>query len=365
LDLLVGWLEGSHGKYLDPYREKAVLLATIYEPYCIWGVPDYVPASSVNSVLDLRNPDVEKIMKKKIQGINAGAGISRFSLEMIQKYDLGTLGYSFHNGTQEECFSTFENAVSASDWIVVPLWHPQFLHYKYNIRALEDPLKLLRGKDKATIILHSDSLRKFDSTAINILKRIYLGNTAVSMLDYYVSRGGRSYKDAACRWMQEHKEIVDSWFNTPQDRLKSLGITIPSAPHGVANYEGWIKTKTDIVMTSLQLPWINEKLAYSGRCGDNLGKEEGYHCARICALNAISQLSEAAEGDLSRIRILRVDGCVQCTLEFKDTPYVLNGASDLFKQVFGVFGTHTRTALQHLSTPLNSPVLIAVWAELR
>jgi glycine betaine/proline transport system substrate-binding protein len=52
-------------------------------------------------------------MAKTIQGINPGAGISRFSQEMIVAYGLDKEGYSFRPGTQQECFSAFEDAFKA------------------------------------------------------------------------------------------------------------------------------------------------------------------------------------------------------------------------------------------------------------
>jgi hypothetical protein len=117
-------------------------------------------------------------------------------------------------------------------------------------------------------------------------------------------------------------------------------------------------------MTSFQLPWRGDAVAYTGQLGAELTVEQGYDAARICALNGIAQLKDAA-GELSRVaRILRLEGHVGCTHGFAEIPQVLNGASELVNEVFGERGRHTRTALRHMVMPLNSPVMIGFWAEL-
>lgn len=149
---------------------------------------------------------------------------------------------------------------------------------------------------------------------------------------------------------------------TPEDRLTKLGLAIPAPPPAVGAYVPWTTTG-NLVMTSFQLPFRDGELAYTGRLGAELSFEEGYEAARICALNGIAQLAEAA-GGLARLRILRLEGHVGCTEEFDRVPQVLNGGSDLVNEVFDERGRHTRTALAHPIMPLRTPVMIGFWAEL-
>lgn len=151
--------------------------------------------------------------------------------------------------------------------------------------------------------------------------------------------------------------------NYTEERLKEFNIILPEAPKGVGNYASWIRAG-NIIYTSGQLPWRNGALAYKGRVGRDLTIEEGYDCARICSINAIAQLKEAVK-DLDKInRIIRIDGHVQTTETFERHSDVLDGASDLFNHVFGEKGFHTRSALGIYKTPLDSPVLIYVIAEI-
>jgi glycine betaine/proline transport system substrate-binding protein len=183
IDVLVSaWLPASHGEYLRPFEQEVRKVTVLYEPYCIWGVPDYVPAE-VAGVADLLKPDVAARMEKLIQGINPGAGISRFSKAIIEQYGLAAAGYHFETGTEQDCFGRFERAVAENRWVVIPLWHPQALHHRHNIRALEEPKGLLGGTDKATLIVRHDAEARIGAPALAELSRLTIGNTRMSALD--------------------------------------------------------------------------------------------------------------------------------------------------------------------------------------
>ena len=79
------------------------------------------------------------------------------------------------------------------------------------------------------------------------------------------------------------------------------------------------KTRTgNLVLTSFQLPWRDGDLAYTGLLGEALSAAEGYDAARICALNGIAQLKDAA-GELDRVtRVVRLEGHVGCSPDFTE-----------------------------------------------
>lgn len=149
---------------------------------------------------------------------------------------------------------------------------------------------------------------------------------------------------------------------TPEQKLAQLGITLPEPPAAVGAYVTWIRTG-NLVTTSGQLPWQNKVMQYPGRLGAEVTSIQGYQAARISAINALAQL-KAATGDLSRVvRIVRVEGYVHCTQDFRDHPKVLDGASDLFVEVFGERGMHVRIALGIYAMPLDAAIQLCVWAE--
>ncbi|MEH6832844.1 MAG: glycine betaine ABC transporter substrate-binding protein [Sulfitobacter sp.] len=184
VDLLASaWLPSSHDKYLNPLLDQIEKVTVLYEPYCIWGVPEYVPQADVATVSDLLREPALARMERLIQGINPGAGISRFSAEMIGAYGLDAAGYEFRPGDEVACFDRFEAAVAEGRWVVVPLWHPQFLHNRYNIRALKEPRGLLGIQDQATLIARNDAVDKIGPQAMAELRALYIGNTKLSALE--------------------------------------------------------------------------------------------------------------------------------------------------------------------------------------
>jgi enamine deaminase RidA (YjgF/YER057c/UK114 family) len=146
-------------------------------------------------------------------------------------------------------------------------------------------------------------------------------------------------------------------------RLKELGIELPAPPPAVAAYLPWVRSGP-LVFTSGQLPWCEGRMAFAGRLGAEFSVEEGHQAARLCAINALAQLRQAA-GSLDRVvRLIKVDGFVHCAPGFRGHPQVLNGASELFNHVFGPAGRHARVALGISDMPLNAAVQICVTAEL-
>jgi glycine betaine/proline transport system substrate-binding protein len=205
VDMLVSaWLPASHGGYLAPFEAATLKLGVLYEPYCIWGVPDYVPSDAVASVVDLVRPEIAARMSKLIRGINPGAGISRFSKAMIAAYGLDKAGYHFETGSESDCFDRFEAAVARMEWVVVPLWHPQYLHHSYRIRELAEPRGLLGGRDQATLIVSQDTAQRIAPQALVALTDLALGNQAVSDLDFMISKEAKSALEAADWWLAQH-----------------------------------------------------------------------------------------------------------------------------------------------------------------
>ena len=207
VDLLASaWLPSSHGIYKADVEQVMPLveLGLHYEPYAHWGVPDYVPQSAVNEISDLLKPDVLSKMQKKIQGINAGAGITRFSINMMKEYGLTSAGYEFLTGTEHDCFSAFENAVATQTWCVVPLWKPQFLHYKHTIRELKEPQGLLGVVDRAVLLLREDKQALFNQAQLNTLDKLRFSNEIIAELDYKVCKNLQPLDDLTRNWLNNN-----------------------------------------------------------------------------------------------------------------------------------------------------------------
>ena len=75
------------------------------------AIPTTAPME-ITSVVGLSKPEVATQFRKRIQGINPAAGISRFSHQMIIDYGLADLGFHFENGTVEDCTGAALDAVA-------------------------------------------------------------------------------------------------------------------------------------------------------------------------------------------------------------------------------------------------------------
>ena len=147
------------------------------------------------------------------------------------------------------------------------------------------------------------------------------------------------------------------------ERLKELGIEIPTPAAPVANYLGWVRTG-NLVFTAGQVTVKDGEFLYKGRVGAEVSVEDAAEAAKLCAINIIAQLKQACDGDLDRVkRIVKMVGFVNGVPAFTDHPKVINGASDFMVEVFGDKGNHARSAVGAGSLPLNIAVEIEAIAE--
>ena len=109
-------------------------------------------------------------------------------------------------------------------------------------------------------------------------------------------------------------DLLDT--QTPEERLRALGIELPPAAPAVGDYAPTLITG-NLLMMSGQLPWIAGDLKFKGKMGAELNIEQGYQAFRLSALNAIAQL-KAALGSLDRVKqIVRLEGTMGCAPGFQ------------------------------------------------
>lgn len=146
-------------------------------------------------------------------------------------------------------------------------------------------------------------------------------------------------------------------------KLKELNIQLPIAPSPVAKYV-LIKKVGNLLYTSGQDCRRDGELLYEGKLGKDLSVEEGYNAAKETAINCLAVLKQEL-GSLDRIKqIVKVLGFVNSTDSFIEQPAVINGASELFVEVFGEKGKHARSAISSNSLPFNIPVEIEMIVEI-
>ena len=145
------------------------------------------------------------------------------------------------------------------------------------------------------------------------------------------------------------------------DRLAELGIKLPEVVAPLAAYVPAVRTG-NLVYTAGQLPITAKQLVVTGKVGADVTPEVGKTLARVCALNALAAIHSLVGID-SVTRVVKVVGFVASAPGFNGQPGVINGASELFGEVFGDAGTHARSAVGVSELPLDAPVEVEVIVE--
>ena len=137
-----------------------------------------------------------------------------------------------------------------------------------------------------------------------------------------------------------------------EDKIKALGIELPEPPTPAGSYIPAVKTG-NLLFISGQIPMENGKVLFTGKVS-NENIETAQKSAKMCAINLLAQMKREL-GDLDKVtRIVRLSGFVNSDPEFYQHPKVINAASDLFFEIFGDKGKHSRIAMGVACLPLNS-----------
>ncbi len=149
------------------------------------------------------------------------------------------------------------------------------------------------------------------------------------------------------------------------ERLKKLRIELPVPSTPGANYVPFARSGKLLFLTGQLSQWNGER-RFIGKLGREFLVEDGQQAARLCALNLVAQARLALDGDLDRVsRCIRIAGYVNSVPEFSGQSQVINGASDLFVQVFGEAGRHTRMAIGVAALPYGVAVEVEAVLEIR
>jgi enamine deaminase RidA (YjgF/YER057c/UK114 family) len=160
-----------------------------------------------------------------------------------------------------------------------------------------------------------------------------------------------------------------------EQRLRERGIALPDQCTPRGNFLPW-RREGNLVLLAGQICEWNGAVPYTGPViGDGdpgpegrpfVSLAEGFKAARICALNLLFHLRDACDGDLDRVHsVMRLGGFVNCLSGFAQSPAVINGASDLFIDLFGDKGRHARTAVGVAGLPANASVEIDAIVAIR
>lgn len=222
LDLFAdSWLPHSQGLLWEPVKDRVIEVGQLYKgARYFWAVPCYLPSSEVTEIGDLADQDVALDMATQtIVGAPEAAGLTRWSREVIRAYQLDRAGWTYRSADVPTVIRTVEQRMCAGDWFVTPLWVPQYLDDVYEMRRLEDPLRVFPPADRASIVAYAESFAALPARTRETLGRIRFELAHVSAMDATVNLEGLSPREAARQWMDENEALVRTWLGRPQGSI--------------------------------------------------------------------------------------------------------------------------------------------------
>ncbi len=144
-------------------------------------------------------------------------------------------------------------------------------------------------------------------------------------------------------------------------RLEELGITLPAVTPPAGSYVGASKVG-NLLFVSGHGPDLGNGKYIRGKVGRDLTVDEAVEAARVTALCILATIDSVVGLDHVR-RIVKVLGMVNTAPGFNNTPLVINGASDLFIQIWGEDGRAARSAVGLAELPFDIAVEIELVAE--
>lgn len=151
--------------------------------------------------------------------------------------------------------------------------------------------------------------------------------------------------------------------NEREQKLEAMGYALDRINPEGDLIKGVLITGTTIYASG-QVPFDGPELISKGKVPSEVSPEAAQKAAELCAANVLRAVYRHL-GSLDKVaRIVRITGYVNADPDFTDAHLIINGASELVRQVFGEAGTHARSALGLAQLPLGASVEVEMILEL-
>ncbi|MNO12148.1 Glycine betaine/carnitine transport binding protein GbuC precursor [compost metagenome] len=203
--MVAAWLPSTHASYLEKYgKDIEDLGANLEGTKTGLTVPAYM---DVNSIEDLKNPDVAKSLNNQIIGIEPGAGIMTASEKAVDAYGLS--GYTLLESSSAAMAQELQKAYADNKPIVVTGWTPHWMFANMDLKYLEDPKGIYGGAEQIHTMVRK-GLKEDMPDVYRFLDQFQW--TPDDMAQVMVEiQGGKSPEDAAKDWVSGHEDQVNTW----------------------------------------------------------------------------------------------------------------------------------------------------------
>ena len=207
LDLmLMAWLPLTHRDYFRRVRERVVDFGSMYSGRLGWVVPEYVPASELSSIPDLRDPSLATRFENRVQGIDPGSGLNQASALALKTYALKDL--ELVSSSSAAMTAVLDQAIRQQRWVIVTSWTPHWMFARYQLRFLQDPEQVFGGIEW----IHALGRPQLDLEMQDIagfLTRFHLPDQEMS--DLLLQANDRTAEAAVEDYIDSHQARVRYW----------------------------------------------------------------------------------------------------------------------------------------------------------
>ena len=205
--MLMSWQPLTHKPYLDKVGKDIVDLGPIYTRARLgWVVPDYIPASEVATIEDLKKPEVQKQLAGKVQGIDPGSGLMQASEKALKTYGLDK--YQLVSASDAGMLAALERAMKRNEWIVVTSWSPHWMFANWKLRYLDDPKGALGGLESVNAMVRKGFYQD-NPEVYEFLNRMVIPIGDLEAMMHEAKQ--TSYEQAVDTYIKNNKARIDYW----------------------------------------------------------------------------------------------------------------------------------------------------------
>ena len=207
LDLmLMAWLPLTHRDYYRRVRERVVDFGSMYSGRLGWVVPEYVPASELSAIPDLRDPSLADRFENRVQGIDPGSGLNQASAQALKIYRLNDM--ELVSSSSAAMTAVLDQAIRQQRWVMVTSWTPHWMFARYRLRFLQDP-ELVFGGIEWIHALGRPQLDLEMQDVAGFLTRFHLPDQEIS--DLLLQANDRTAEAAVDDYIASHQERIRYW----------------------------------------------------------------------------------------------------------------------------------------------------------
>ena len=197
------WVPVTHKTYWDKYGDQFEELAVWFDKARIGlVVPQYV---NIDSIEDLNS--IKDDLEGQITGIDAGAGIMKTTDKALEEY---SLDYELVTSSGPAMTAALKSAIDKKEPVVVTGWAPHWKFARYNLKFLKDPKQVYGSVEEIKSICRKGFKQDMPEVAAIFAKMKFNGQQIGSLMDA-VSQAEGSEEEAVRAWMEDNKELIDSW----------------------------------------------------------------------------------------------------------------------------------------------------------